>query len=162
MDEKILLGYLDYYLSNAKIYDENYIDNEYEKYSEKIGIDDPLKDYKFGLKNLLLVQNFIKEVEPNVYFLSEKGIEAKLAGGYYKYMNQKNKLNNYQKIALIFSFVALIFSGYSSFIKKDSQVSVLKSELDVLTLKYDSLNCKVQIVESRLLYSFDKDSLPSK
>lgn len=105
--DKILYDYLDYFLTNAKIDDETFIENEYDRYSKKIRSDDKLRKHIFGLKNLLLTLGFIHEPVTNAVFLTEKGIEAKNAGGYYKYIKSKSKLTRYQKIALRLSIAAI-------------------------------------------------------
>lgn len=142
LKDKILLDYLDFTLANAKIDDEIFIQNEYDRYSEKIGIDDRLRDNIFGLRHLLLTMDFVEEVETNIYYLTDKGIEAKLAGGYYKYVKSKNKLNNYQKAALALSIIAIIFTTYNTFFKEPSEIPTLKNRLDDVTSRLDSLSQK--------------------
>lgn len=171
---KILIDYLDYFLTNAKLDDETFIENEYDRYSEKIGREDKLREHIFGLKNLLTTLDFICEPSPNVYFLSEKGIEANIAGGYYKYLKSKRKLNTYQKWALFLSILAIILTisqfVYINFYKTESNsTQILEKKVDSLALKYDSLTLKFHIAEidssnvaNNNLSLTKKDSLPNK
>ncbi|MBE7635192.1 hypothetical protein F7642_12770 [Tenacibaculum finnmarkense genomovar ulcerans] len=172
--DKILYDYLDYFLTNAKLDDETFIENEYDRYSKKIRRDDKLREHIFGLENLLTTLGFIYEPEPNVIFLTEKGIEARNAGGYYKYIKSKNKLTRYQKIALGLSVTAIVITlvklSYDTFFKpKDDSIVVLEKKVDSLTLKYDFLIQKFHTAEIDSLNATNdnlsltkKDSLPNK
>ncbi|MCG8252862.1 hypothetical protein [Tenacibaculum finnmarkense] len=172
--DKILLDYLDYFLTNAKLDDETFIENEYDRYSEKIGREDKEREHIFGLRKLLTTLDFIHEPEPNRYFLSEKGIEARIAGGYYKYLASKRKLSKYQKIALVLTTVAIISAicrfSYTNFYKTEpNSTQLLEKKVDSLTLKYDSLTQKFHTAEIDSLNVTNdnlsltkKDSLPNK
>lgn len=154
--DKLLIGYLDFYLSNAKLDDETFIQNEYDRYSEKIGRIDPLREHLFGLKNLLFTKGFIKEVEPNMFYLTEKGIEAKLSGGYYKYLKAKNKLNKYQFWALALSMIAILFTTYNTFFKNQNTILSLEKKVDSLNVRFDSL---VQSNHTRAFDSLNEGGL---
>jgi len=145
--DKLLIGYLDYVLSNAKLDDQIFLRNEYDRYSEQINVDDKLRENMFGLKNLLLTLDFVEEREPDMFFLTEKGVEVNLVGGYYKHIESKNKLSTYQKWALRFSIIAILSTicqfGYNTWIKpKSDTILSLEKRLDSLTSAHYSLSQK--------------------
>lgn len=107
--DKIIYKYVDYIIKNSPIDDQTFIQNRYDEYSNILGVDDKLRDYFWGVKNILLTQGFIY-FDDNMFFLTEKGQEAKERGGYFKYIIHKNKPLKYQRLALIVSFISIIFT----------------------------------------------------
>lgn len=156
--DKLLYQYVDYVIKNSPIDDEVFIGNRYDEYSEFLGIDDRLRDNLYGVRNILTVQGFVY-LDNKMYFLSEKGQEAKRLGGYFKYIKSKQRLSTYQKWALGLSIVAILSTAsqfmFTQFFKSADDTS---PQIDSLNQKYDRIIHEVDSLK-RIIPTVELDSL---
>ncbi|MCD8423597.1 hypothetical protein [Tenacibaculum finnmarkense] len=174
--DKLLYQYVDYVIQNSPIDDEVFIQNRYDGYSDSLGVDDRLRDNIYSVRNILTTQGFVY-LDDDMYFLTEKGQEAKRLGGYFKYLKSKRKLSRYQKWAIILSVLAIVStisqSIYTQFIKSADdnslQIDSLSQKYDRIIHEVDSLTQKFHTAEfdslnvtNDSLSLTKKDSLPNK
>ncbi|WCC43971.1 hypothetical protein PJW08_09150 [Tenacibaculum finnmarkense] len=161
--DNLLYQYVNYVIQNSPIDDEVFIQNRYDEYSTLLGFDDRLRDNMYGVHRILTIQGFIYS-DGEMYFLTEKGQEAKCLGGYFKYLKSKRRLSAYQKWAIFLSIIAILSTisqfVYTQFIKSADdipfQIDSLSQKYDKIIHEVDSLKRIIPIVES---YSLDASHL---